>query len=87
MGQGTAGDVGKPDVDMNNKVTIPYHHMAEAVEWAKIHCPSYITNQPGNTRSIRPRPGGWVNVPDIDFFFDNTAEGDRDMVLFILRWI
>jgi hypothetical protein len=85
MGQRTAGDVGEPDVDMNNKVTLPYYHMAEATEWAKIHCPSYITNQPGDYK-MRRAPGGWVEVTDIHFLFDNTEEGERDMVLFILRW-
>lgn len=72
-------------MDMNNKVTIPYHHMAEAVEWAKINCPSYITNQASEWK-MKAVPGGWVNVPDIDFFFDNTEEGLQDMTLFILRW-
>lgn len=70
---------------MNNKVTLPHHHMVEATEWAKIHCPSYITNVPGDYK-MRRVPGGWVEVTDIDFFFDNTEEGERDMVLFILRW-
>jgi hypothetical protein len=72
---------------MNNKVTLPYHDMEQAVEWAKTHCPSYITNQASASGwNLRRVPGGWVNVPDIDFFFDNTDEGERDMVLFILRW-
>jgi len=89
MGQRTAGDVGESDVDMNNKVTLPHHHMAEAEEWAKIHCPSYIINVPGDYKMRRAPggpPGGWVEVTDIHFLFDNTEEGERDMVLFILRW-
>jgi hypothetical protein len=70
---------------MNNKVTLPYHHMVEAVEWAKTHCPSYITNQASGW-NLRRVPGGWVNSPDIDFFFQDTEEGYRDMAMFILRW-
>jgi len=70
---------------MNNKVTLPYHNMTEAVEWAKINCPSYITNQASGW-NMQAVSGGWVNVPDIDFFFDNTEEGLQDMALFILRW-
>lgn len=49
----------------------------EAVNWAKQHCPSYITND---------YHGGHYGNDLIDFFFFNTEKARKEMTWFILRW-
>lgn len=59
-----------------SKVTLPYDPIWTALDWAKKHCPSYITN---------------TAVPDyakagtaqIEYIFSD----ERDAVFFSLRWL
>jgi hypothetical protein len=58
-------------------VTLSYDPLWRAVDWAREHCPSYITN-------LHSKKAGGL-VPDldhIDYFFGNEA----DAIMFILRW-
>ena len=64
------------------KVTIPYDPNWTALAWAKDNCPSYITNQRSTIPRLEVVQGGWVNVPDVDYYFSN----ERDVVAFSLRW-
>ena len=71
---------------MSTSVILPYDPQWRALEWAKEHCPSYITNTVGskpvdNSKLVRGN-GGWVRDFGIEYFF----EDERDAVLFILRW-
>lgn len=57
-------------------VTLPYDPMWRALDWAKQHCPSYITNdvhQDGYNTYDRTK---------IDYFFGNENEA----LMFVLRW-
>jgi hypothetical protein len=57
-------------------VTLPYDPMWQALDWAKQHCPSYITNdvhQDGYNTYDRSK---------IDYFFGNENEA----LMFMLRW-
>ena len=55
-------------------VTIPYDPLWKPLEWAKDHCPSYITNE--------VHRDGDNSVDKIDYFFSD----EKDALLFILRW-
>lgn len=62
-------------------VTLPYDPTWQALEWAKKHCPGYITNgatlgyQKENTESGN-------RVRNITYYFDN----EKDALLFLLMW-
>lgn len=61
---------------MNNYVTVKREVLDAALDWAKTHCPSYITND--------YHMSGY-NLYDhslIDFYFADT----KDQVLFMLIW-
>ena len=66
---------------MKNYVVIPYDPTWQALEWAKEHCPSYITN-------VRtPWPPRYYTTHSIDdikirFYFGNK----RDATAFALKW-
>jgi hypothetical protein len=66
---------------MKNYVVIPYDPTWRALEWAKEHCPSYITN---DRESAQPRPYPDHNTEDvrIRFYFGN----ERDATAFALKW-
>jgi len=66
---------------MKNYVVIPYDPTWRALEWAKEHCTSYITN---DRESERPRPYPDHNIDDIRirFYFGN----ERDATSFALKW-
>ena len=55
-----------------NKVTLPYDPVWTALDWAKKHCPSYITNKAMDT-------GLW----QIEYFFGD----EKDAVFFSLKWL
>lgn len=57
-------------------VTLPYDPTWQALEWAKKHCPSYITN------AVTPSPFDIFRYPTIDYFFAN----EKDKLTFLLRW-
>jgi hypothetical protein len=52
-------------------VTLPYDPVWRPLEWAKKHCPSYITNEAGP-----------INEASIVYYFGD----ERDAMWFILRW-
>lgn len=63
-------------------VTLPYDPVWTALDWAKEHCPSYITNEAGPAR-MKSVPGGWVNAnPNIVYYFSD----EKDALMFALRW-
>jgi hypothetical protein len=61
---------------MSIYVTIPYDSSWDALEWAKTHCASYITNQ------YHRNPDNSSDVLGIDYFFGSEA----DATFFALRW-
>jgi hypothetical protein len=66
---------------MKNYVVIPYDPTWRALEWAKEHCPSYITND------RTPGPPRYYTTHSIDdikirFYFGNK----RDATAFALKW-
>lgn len=63
------------------KVTLPYDPVWKALDWAKIHCPDYITN--GIHKRDDATVADWNDWNRIDYFFSS----DRDAVLFSLRWL
>jgi len=67
------------------KVTLPYDPEWRALDWAKINCKSYITNQ-ASSKSFKlvAVKGGWANTQEryIDYFFSD----EQDAVMFTLRW-
>ena len=67
---------------MKNYVVIPYDPTWRALEWAKVHCTSYITN---DREYERPRPYPDHNTEDvrIRFYFGN----ERDATAFALKWV
>lgn len=54
-------------------VTLPYSPLWEPLEWAKEHCPSYITNE--------------IRYDDYNTYIDYHFADERDAALFILRWL
>jgi hypothetical protein len=64
-------------------VTLPYDPVWTALEWAKEHCPSYITNEVENTTRLKQVSGGWVNDSSIVYYFGD----EQDALMFSLRWL
>lgn len=61
-------------------VTLPYDPVWEPLEWAKKHCPSYITN---SVHEFVNSEGVFIgDVDHIDYFFSN----EKDALMFRLRW-
>lgn len=65
-------------------VSLPYDPDWAAVDWAKEHCPSYITNDAHipRTESL-PRPRNKVGELVINYYFGS----EEDATLFALRWL
>lgn len=62
---------------MSCTVTLRYDPTWQALDWAKIHCASYITNQ------LHTIPDTVLRDPSrVDYFFANS----QDATLFALRW-
>lgn len=61
---------------MSMTVTIPYDIRWVALDWAKEHCPSYITND------VHQDGYYTYDISKIDYFFAN----EKDALLFKLRW-
>lgn len=57
-------------------VTLPYSPLWEPLEWAKEHCPGYITND------MHQDGYNTYNHTKIDYFFSD----EKDALLFMLRW-
>lgn len=62
---------------MENKVTIPYDASWKPLDWAKKHCPSYITND------VHKNEFNQFDLSKIDYYFSEQ----KDMILFLLRWV
>lgn len=58
---------------MSKSVILPYDPTWQALECAKVHCRSYITNQ---------GPVSQGQYKKIVYFFDD----ERDATIFALRW-
>ena len=70
-------------IKMEMTVTLPYDPVWTALDWAKEHCPSYITNKASNTTRLKPVTGGWINDSSIVYYFSD----ERDVIFFSLRWL
>jgi hypothetical protein len=62
------------------KVTLPYDLEWTALDWAKIHCPDYITNSIHKLADATV--ADWNDWNQIDYFFSS----ERDAVFFKLKW-
>ena len=62
---------------MANVVCLKYDPIWRPLEWAKTHCPSYITNQAAG----RGHNDTWPNY-HVKYYFGS----ERDALLFKLRW-
>jgi hypothetical protein len=62
---------------MSTIVTLPYDPLWKPLEWAKKHCPSYITNTMSDklTELVSDRI-------QINYYFGDTKEA----TMFALRW-
>jgi hypothetical protein len=67
-------------------VTLAYDPLWSPVEWAKKHCPSYITNQLNkslNASFLQDKGfSQHTNKKYIDYLFGN----EKDALIFQLRW-
>ena len=66
---------------MKNWVTVSEQHAGEALVWAKLNCPGYITNGYHQTSDDE------FTFMAYDFFFTDNEQGRRDMTAFTLRWV
>jgi hypothetical protein len=64
---------------MSHRVILPYDPSWRALEWAKKHCSSYITNNAVERKYNR----FFSRYYDIEYIFSNQ----KDAVLFSLRWL
>jgi len=58
-------------------VTLPYDPVWRALDWAKKHCNSYITNDVHQTENKT------YDTDKIDYFFGDQ----RDATMFALKWL
>jgi hypothetical protein len=65
------------EVGMSIHVTLPYDSNWSALQWAKINCPSYITND------VHMDGYNTYDYKKIDYFFGNK----KDATVFALRWL
>ena len=75
---------------MRNWVTIARNgrDLREITEWAKTHCPTYITNDYGIKGGRTNTYDSGVHDPNtVDYFFGRDSQGQREMILFALKWI
>jgi hypothetical protein len=70
-------------MDLNKKVMIPGTNVDLALDWAKEHCTSYITNR-GTILSAYSVPGQTPQSASIwyEFYFADAA----DALMFKLKW-
>ena len=66
--------------DDPNYVLVPAYQVDQALDWAKQHCPSYITNTGHPDRQGRYHPGYYR------FYFMADETGQQEMTAFRLRW-
>ena len=78
---------------MKNWVTITRNFLRndrdlrEITEWARTHCPTYITNDYGIEGGRESAYDSGESDPNtVDYFFGVGEQGQRDMVIFTLRW-
>ena len=66
---------------MSTAITLPYDPAWRAVEWAKQHCPSYITNE-----AVPPEPRRSLSDSSNEYYIKYYFGNERDAVWFALRW-
>ena len=67
---------------MSSIVNLPYDPLWQPLDWAKEHCPSYITNALAHPGRMKTVPGGWVRDDSIKYYFGK----EEDAILFALKW-
>lgn len=67
---------------MSCVVTLPYDPVWQALDWAKKHCPSYITNFTRHESYYSEIGYDTYDHFKIDYYFGDS----REAALFILRW-
>lgn len=67
---------------MRNVVTLPYDPIWKALDWAKEHCPSYITNDAAHPGGNKPG-GDYFSPSVINYYFGS----EKDAVIFALNWL
>jgi len=75
---------------MKNWVTVrrePYRDMVDVTKWAIKYCPTYITNSDGVKGGRTDHWNSGDLDPDtLDYFFGVNEQGQKDMMIFTLRW-
>jgi hypothetical protein len=61
---------------MRYTVTLPHKYEWDATEWAKEHCPSYLS------ATAHLRLGRDLPPSNVDYHFAD----EKDLTMFILRW-
>jgi len=64
-------------VDLPVPEAWPGHSHVTPLDWAKAHCPTYITND------AVQRHGEYY----YRFYFGDSEQGEQDRVVFSLRWL
>jgi hypothetical protein len=69
---------------MSAKVILSYDPEWQALDWAKKHCPSYITNDLvlGKLTPTTKKISRWETNDSIAYYFAD----EKDAVWFALRW-
>lgn len=62
-------------------VRLKYDPVWTALDWAKEHCPSYITNA-----KYKHPNDVWYGAPDPTVYIDYFFRDERDAFIFKLRW-
>jgi hypothetical protein len=63
------------------KVTLPYDASWSALNWAKKHCPSYITNEASKEKNQHQSFSRRM------YYIDYLFSDERDAMIFSLRWL
>lgn len=67
---------------MGATVTLPWSPTWEALEWAKKHCPSYITNSAATSE----KTGNGSSPVYIEYYINYHFSDPKDAILFRLMW-
>jgi len=70
---------------MSHCVTLKWDPTWQALEWAKEHCPSYITNDASYVSAAAGSRAeeNFKYITHVDYYFSD----ERDSILFTLRWV
>lgn len=64
-------------VDLPVPEAWPGHCHVDPLDWAKAHCPTYITND------AVQKNGEYC----YRFYFGNNSQGEQDRIMFSMRWL